>query len=364
MRRASVWWWAVALAAALALAAGARAQGGAEGDRCASPEGRPGVCANIRRCAPLLELLRSQRQRPDAADYLRRSVCGYDALDPIVCCPGADTRSPPTPAPAPAPAPECGFSNASHTRVVGGWPAARGAWPWMVALGYRPSARSTSKAPRFLCGASLISLRHVLTAAHCVYNRQDLYFVRLGEHDLESDADGASPEDVAIRDRRVHEGYNPNSFVNDIALLTLERDITPTLAIHPICLPLAPAQRERNLVGSMPFIAGWGAKHFSGPSSSELLELQIPVVTQEKCKTAFERFKTAVIDERVLCAGYEKGGKDACQGDSGGPLMAPNGTTYYQIGVVSYGYRCAEPGVPGVYTRVTYFLDWIAKNMK
>ncbi|GLH15409.1 Venom protease [Gryllus bimaculatus] len=184
-----------------------------------------------------------------------------------------------------------------------GYCLVRRAWPWMVALGYRPSARSTSKAPRFLCGASLISLRH---------------------------ADGASPEDVAIRDRRVHEGYNPNSFVNDIALLTLERDITPT----------------------------------RGPSSSELLELQIPVVTQEKCKTAFERFKTAVIDERVLCAGYEKGGKDACQGDSGGPLMAPNGTTYYQIGVVSYGYRCAEPGVPGVYTRVTYFLDWIVKNMK
>lgn len=51
------------------------------------------------------------------------------------------------------------------------------------------------------------------------------------------------------------------------------------------------------------------------------------------------------------------------QGDSGGPLMFPKETTFYLIGIVSYGFRCAEPGFPGVYTRVTAFIDFIQKNL-
>jgi len=50
-----------------------------------------------------------------------------------------------------------------------------------------------------------------------------------------------------------------------------------------------------------------------GPTSRKLLQIQIPIRSEEECKNAFQNFKTTVIDNRVLCAAYTRGGKDACQ---------------------------------------------------
>ena len=50
------------------------------------------------------------------------------------------------------------------------------------------------------------------------------------------------------------------------------------------------------------------------------------------------------------------------QVDYGGPLMLQNEGTWTQVGIVSFGNKCAEPGFPGVYTRITHFLDWINAN--
>lgn len=103
-----------------------------------------------------------------------------------------------------------------------------------------------------------------------------------------------------------------------------------------------------------------------GPSSAWLQEVIVPIVDNQQCERAYGNTR-ALIDNRIICAGFARGGKDACQGDSGGPLMlGTNEKThlrYYQVGVVSYGLKCAEPGYPGVYTRITSFLDWIQKNL-
>lgn len=255
--------------------------------------------------------------------------------------------------------PVCGSSNAQHNRVVGGVPADLGAWPWMTALGYR---NKKTRLPQWLCGGSLISIRHVLTAGHCVYNRYDLYLARLGEHDLQSDTDGAKPIDVPIERGTIHPQYNSSTVANDIAVLRLKREILFTDAIHPICLPLIPEIQNKDYVRHSPFVAGWGALLYRGPSSNVLLETQLPVVSHENCKNVYAQLNHE-IDESVLCAGHPLGGRDACQGDSGGPLMFPMSTTYYIIGIVSVGYRCAERGIPGVYTKVTHYIDFISSNL-
>ena len=62
------------------------------------------------------------------------------------------------------------------------------------------------------------------------------------------------------------------------------------------------------------------------------------------------------IADSMICAG--EAGKDSCQGDSGGPMTCDG----FLCGIVSWGYGCADANYPGVYTEVSYFVDWINSN--
>ncbi len=50
---------------------------------------------------------------------------------------------------------------------------------------------------------------------------------------------------------------------------------------------------------------------------------------------------------------------DTCQGDSGGPLMAFVNNVWVLAGITSSGEGCAQPGFPGIYTRVSAFISFI-----
>jgi len=355
-----------------------------EGVPCETQDQEYGTCININNCSLLLNLLLTQSNNPQVRTYLRASTCGYIGRTPMVCCPqpktrnvdpiilsstttqtsptGETTKAPPIDTPQLPRVPDCGFSNITNPRIVNGIPAKLGEFPWIVALGYRNSKNPDQ--PKWLCGGTLITDNHILTAGHCVHNRRDLYLARLGDLDLFSNDDGAQPVSILLAKAKIHEDYSPVTYTNDIAVLTLSEPVSnPT--VWPICLPIDEPLRSKNLVKLMPTVAGWGSIYFNGPSSSTLQETVLPVVENDLCKRAFGN--RSVIDDRILCAGYLRGGKDACQGDSGGPLMhrisEGTNTRFYQIGVVSYGFRCAEAGYPGVYTRVTAFVDWIQKNL-
>lgn len=144
-----------------------------------------------------------------------------------------------------------------------------------------------------------------------------------------------------------------------------------TVRIRPICLPINDPLRTKDFIGVSPFIAGWGKTTEGGESATILQEIQVPVLENSVCKNRYETLGKLLSDRQfndaVLCAGVLKGGQDSCQGDSGGPLMNPEildeHIYYYQIGVVSYGIGCARVNVPGVYTRVQFFVDWIKEKV-
>ncbi|KFZ62161.1 Enteropeptidase, partial [Antrostomus carolinensis] len=123
--------------------------------------------------------------------------------------------------------------------------------------------------------------------------------------------------------------------------------------IQPICLP---EKNQQFLPGINCWIAGWGNIMNEGPTSDILQEAEVPLISNEKCQQWMPEYS---ITENMICAGYDIGGVDSCQGDSGGPLTAEDGNKWFLVGVTSFGRECALPKRPGVYVRVTMFVDWI-----
>ncbi|EGW10345.1 Testicular-specific serine protease 3 [Cricetulus griseus] len=94
---------------------------------------------------------------------------------------------------------------------------------------------------------------------------------------------------------------------------------------------------------------------------SKLQKVNVDLFRWEWCNHALP-----LITKNMLCAGAEDG-KDACQGDSGGPLVCQkkeNTSTWYQLGIVSWGVGCGKKNMPGVYTKLSRYLTWISKKTK
>lgn len=100
---------------------------------------------------------------------------------------------------------------------------------------------------------------------------------------------------------------------------------------------------------------------------SILLKTNVTSMPLSACNSTFAEYNRQVdhpslrhgISDSQYCAYDPQARNDACQGDSGGPLqtfLSPAIGTI--IGVVSFGISCGTQ-LPGVYTRVAYYLDWI-----
>jgi len=355
-----------------------------QGDQCRTPLGEAGTCQYIfaQQCSPILGIILQNGINAQVLAYLFQAIqspCGFEGFDFTLCCADPNqpfvSTNPPTPTPNPTPSPtsapttpaqdDCGVNarRNQQNRIVNGEEARQGAWPWAVILGRSRFGGGF----QVMCGGTLINEDTIVSAAHCfdsIPGQQGPNMVRLGDHDITTTADGASPVDISISRSIQHPGWNSNTLSDDIAIVKLSRPVTYNNNIRRACLP--DAYKGQDLPGLLstnpPTIIGWGSTFSGGGPQNRLRQAKVPMVTQQQCANAYAAISRVTIGDTKLCAG--DGRRDTCNGDSGGALLSDAiGNSYAVVGVTSFGVDCAREDFPGVYTRVDQYLDWIRQNM-
>ncbi|CAL4064164.1 unnamed protein product [Meganyctiphanes norvegica] len=221
------------------------------------------------------------------------------------------------------------------------------------------------------CGATLISDRFLLTAAHCLTGTERLIGISLGRKDLSVDPK-PGPNTYQIEKSFIHPLYEPgigSSSYNDIAILQTDRKVTFSQNIWPFCLP-----EENQSFDDYDTVAisGYGLIDTANKSPT-IKTAYVKLVKNTRCTALWRRDQAGAdyydtvlrhsypngLTSQVLCAGRD--GVDSCNGDSGGPMSNQNTAgENIVIGLIAKGPRCVEyPRYPAFYTNVAYYIGWI-----
>ncbi|KAJ9062438.1 Transmembrane protease serine 3 [Entomophthora muscae] len=216
-------------------------------------------------------------------------------------------------------------------------------YPWMVSL---------KRTGRHWCGGALYTPNTVISAAHCVADKMELWTVEVHRHNLKASMEQENGISYRVIDRIVHSSYKKTSNAYDIAIW--KTDAPPRfVAFFRLDDGKWSSSSEQPLV-----VIGWGTTSSGGAASPQLREVVLPLIDDDVCKRAYPG-----VDARSqFCAGFLAGGRDSCQGDSGGPIVTSDGQYAVLVGVVSWGKGCAQKNYPGVYTRISSVIGFILKH--
>ncbi|XP_060535677.1 coagulation factor IX-like [Cylas formicarius] len=192
----------------------------------------------------------------------------------------------------------------------------------------------------FSCGGVLISQYAVLTAGHCVYGNVGCT-VTLGVHDINK-PERDTRQEYRSYELYLHEGYDDNTFQNDIGLVKLPQAAQLTSSVQTIDLPTQ--QEVENIVGQYAVVYGWGLTDYAHNIGTTVLNAGTLQIAQPGA---------CGLDGKMQICTNQVNGQGSCYGDSGGPLVYNNKV----IGIVSYGpENCSGQDV---FTKVSNYLDWI-----
>lgn len=223
-------------------------------------------------------------------------------------------------------------------RIIGGRDISIEEVPYQVSLMYFG---------RHICGGSIISNQYILTAAHCtidVLNKKDLT-VRVGTSVVHFGGEVYDVDEIYINKK-----FNMNELDHDISILKLKKKLEFKAGIQKIQL----VDKDISVPSeTIALVTGWGIVA-SGDLAFMLQGVEVKTMARETCKAFYNKAHNAPdIKESMLCAADVN--KDSCQGDSGGPLVCGG----KQIGIVSWGFGCANPKYPGVYTNIANIREYV-----
>ena len=163
------------------------------------------------------------------------------------------------------------------TRIINGVDTEVNEYPWMVKIWSNYS----------ICGGSIISPLHVLSAAHCVdlAYPQD-FSVVVGEHDL-GDTEESETQTIPVAEILFHPDYAHSDLsAPDIAILTLASPIAFSASAAPVCLP-ASVSPQPQYTGQVATVAGWGAVDNANTWNDILQEVQLTVKSNTECNATY-----------------------------------------------------------------------------
>uniref|UniRef100_A0A1B0DIK2 Uncharacterized protein n=1 Tax=Phlebotomus papatasi TaxID=29031 RepID=A0A1B0DIK2_PHLPP len=158
-----------------------------------------------------------------------------------------------------------------------------------------------------------------------------------------------------------HPRYNPRIDDYDFGIMRLSKPLIYGKRVQPIRLP-----NSYDIVrdGALLMASGYGRTKNPRDSYTRLHAVLLRKINFSKCLEAFEH-KQYIVTPSMFCAGSKNNKRDSCKGknetggDSGGPIVKGK----LQVGIISWGYKCAIRGYPGVYALIVSARDWIKKKM-